>query len=260
MVETSDTSTGPEHVALFFGASRGLGAAAALAFAQRGAQVCLVARSGARLHALRAELAEQGVEAWVRECDITDLGSVHSAVAAVQETFGRLDTVIDFAAQTGPLDCATWDVSPADWSAVLSTNLSGVYHVLHSCVPHLLEHGSGRLLVVSSPFGETVTPGMGAYPASRAGSDALIHQAAAELRGTGVAAAILHPGITETEGLAEFRRARGAGAAAGAAMPPVVMAKLFVWAALQPPEQINGEVLAWSDPVVRTGALMLPPA
>lgn len=170
----------------------------------------MVARSGARLHALRAELAEQGVEAWVRECDITDLGSVHSAVAAVQETFGRLDTVIDFAAQTGPLDCATWDVSPADWSAVLSTNLSGVYHVLHSCVPHLLEHGSGRLLVVSSPFGETVTPGMGAYPASRAGSDALIHQAAAELRGTGVAAAILHPGITETEGLAEFRRARGA--------------------------------------------------
>lgn len=241
----------------------GWGRRRALAFAQRGAQVCLVARSGARLAALRSQLAEQGYDVWVRECDITDLDSVRATVAAVLETYGRLDTVIDFAAQTGPLDCATWDVPPEDWGRVVGTNLHGAFHVLHSCLPPLLERGAGRLLMVSSPFGETVTPGMGAYPASRAGSDALIHQAAAELRGSGVAAAILHPGITETEGLADFRRARGGGAApeaGGAAIPAVVMANLFVWAALQPAEHINGEVLAWSDPVVRTGAMMLPPA
>lgn len=260
MVDTTDTSAQPEHVALFFGASRGLGAATALAFAQRGAQVCLVARSGARLETVRATLAGEGHTAWVRECDVADAASVAATVAAVLETYGRLDTVIDFAAQTGPLNCATWEVSPEDWGSVLATNMTGVYNAIHACLPPMLERGTGQFLLVSSPFGDRVTPGMGAYPASRAGSHALIHQAAAELHGTGVAAAILHPGITETEGLADFRRALDAGDGFGTPLPAIVMANLFVWAAFLPAAQINGQVLEWSDPEVRTGAMMLPPA
>jgi NAD(P)-dependent dehydrogenase (short-subunit alcohol dehydrogenase family) len=230
-----------------------------MAFAERGAQVCLVARSAARLEAVRWELLARGLDAWVQVSDITDMNAVAATVDAVLAEFGRLDTVIDFAAHTGPLDCATWEVTPEDWRAVLSTNLDGVYHVLRACMPPLLQRGEGRLLLASSPFGDVVTPGMGAYPASRAGSNALFRQAAAELHGTGVAAAIVHPGITETEGLADFRRARAAGDVFANSMPSAVMANLFVWAALQPAPQINGEVLAWSDPAVRTAAMMLPP-
>lgn len=249
----------PDHVALLFGASRGIGAAAAEAFARRGAQVCLAARSEAKLSSVQSGLRIKGHEAWIKPCDITDAGQVTDCVTAVVQAFGRIDTVIDFAALTGPLDRATWELDTAEWSKVMATNLDGVFHILRASIPALERSGQGRVLLASSPFGDSVTPGLGAYAASRAASHALVRQAAAELQGTGVGAAIVHPGMTETEGLADFRAARGGATFAAQPQPVVLMANLFVWAALQAPQDINGALLSWSDPQVRNAVLALPP-
>lgn len=251
--------TPPAHVALFFGASRGIGAATAAAFARRGAQVCLVARSEAKLAGVRDNLKLRGQDAWVRACDVADAAQVADTVAAVTSEFGRVDTVIDFAALTGPLDHATWEVAPADWKSVMGTNLDGVYNIIRAAIPALQRSGQGQFLLASSPFGDTVTPGMGAYAASRAGSHALMRQLAAELQGTPVGAAIVHPGMTDTEGLADFRSARGGNTMNMRPVPAETMANLFVWAALQAPQDINGALLSWSDPQIRAEVSALPP-
>lgn len=254
------TASRPDHVALFFGASQGIGAATARAFALRGAQVCVVARDAARLQALRAAFSAQGVDLWVKEADVGQADQVSAVVAEVLARYGRLDTVIDFAAQTGPLDRPIWSLPPAEWRKVMATNLDGVFHILQAVLPTLTLQGWGTVLLASSPFGEMTTPGMGAYAASRAASHALMLQTAAEVQGSNVAAAVVFPGMTDTEGLAAFRRARG-----GAQMPspPVSvdsMANLFVWAALQPAPTINGQLLAWSDTEVRAAVAELPAA
>lgn len=255
---TNAPGRAPDHVALFFGASQGIGAAAARAFGQRGAQVCVVARDGARLDGLRQKLAAQGQDLWVRAGDVGAADQVAAAVTEVLGRYGRIDTVIDFAAQTGPLDRPIWNLPAEDWRRVMSTNLDGVFHILQAVLPVMTRQGWGTILLASSPFGEMSTPGMGAYATSRAASHALMLQTAAEVQGTNVAAAVVFPGMTETEGLAAFRRARGGSTLPMPPVPVETMANLFVWAALQPPQVINGQLLAWSDTEVRAAVAELP--
>lgn len=246
----------PDHVALIFGASRGIGAACAHAFAARGAHVCLTARDETRLGAVAASVTARGGHAWAQTADIADPASVTAAVDGAMQAFGRIDTVVDLAAVTGALDRPTWELPPEDWQAALATNLTGPFNIIRATVPGLVRQNRGSLIFASSPFGDAGQPGMGAYAASRAGANALVRQLAAELADTGVGACLAEPGITETEGLAAFRAARGgASFGTGAAVPAELMANLFVLAALQAPQDINGLTLSWADPEVR-GAVM----
>lgn len=257
---TSAPAHAPNHVALFFGASQGIGAATARAFALRGAQVCVVARDATRLATLKAAFSAQGVDLWVKAADIGVADEVAAVVSEVLARYGRLDTVIDFAAQTGPLDRPIWNLLQTEWRKVMATNLDGVFHILQAILPTMTRQGWGTVLLASSPFGEMTTPGMGAYATSRAASHALMLQTAAEVQGSNVAVAVVFPGITDTEGLSAFRRARGGAQMPGAPMPVDSMANLFVWAALQPAPTINGQLLAWSDTEVRAAVAELPAA
>lgn len=252
-------AAGPEHVALFFGASQGLGAAAARAFARRGAQLCIVARDEVRLRQLREAFRAEGLDLWTKSADVGSQSQVNEAVSDVLNQYGRIDTVIDFAALTGPLDKPIWNLKPEDWRRVMSTNLDGVFHILQAVLPIMNRQGWGKILLASSPFGEMTTPGMGAYATSRAASHALMMQTAAELQASQIGAAVIFPGMTDTEGLAAFRRARGGASLAAPAVSVDVMANLFVWAALQAAQVINGQLLAWSDADVRAAVAELPP-
>ena len=237
------------HVTLLFGASRGIGAACSRLLFGYGATVCLAARDPERLEAARRNT---GPSATAHVTDITKPDSVQATVDAVLQRHGRIDTVMNFAAETGPLDRASWEVAPQDLADVLRTNVTGTHNIIRSCLPPIQAAGRGALLFASSPYGDAPQPGFGVYGASRAAGNALVRQLAAELQGSWIGAALVYPGPAETEGLARFRSARGGAARAGRVTSAQEMAKLFVWAAMQRPWDINGAVLAWSNPMIRS--------
>ena len=240
------------HVFLLFGASRGIGAACAQALTRRGAQVCIAARDGAQLATTKDEV---GPNCWTQVTDIADAAGVEATVDAVVQKFGRVDTVINFAALTGPMDRPLWEVQPDETAAVLAANLAGPAHIARACVPRMLDQGQGALLFATSYFGDNMQAGMGAYGASRAGAHMLVHQLAAELAGSHVGAALIYPGVTATDGLKAFRQARNDALNNVQTETPDRMAALFVWAAMQAPWEINGAALSWTNPDHRAAAL-----
>lgn len=244
------------HVVLLVGASRGIGAACAHAFAGRGAQVCLVARNAEKLEAVRASLP--GAPALIQAANIVRRGDVDRAVRAVLDRFGRIDTMINLAAGTGPLQRPLWSLPPDSFAETMAVNATGPFHLTQAVVPGMLKQGRGLMLFASSPFGDFGQGGLGAYGASRAACNHLVRQLAAELQGSGVAAALVLPGVTQTEGLAAFRAQFGG----QANMPPVpaaTMANLFLWCAMQAPADLNGATIAWSDPAIRNAVLGFNP-
>ncbi len=245
-------------VALLVGAGRGIGAASARALAGLGARVHLVARSEKDIAALCEAITTAGGEAHFSAADIADETAPEACVRACVEGFGRLDVVLNFAAASGPLGRPLWQLSAEDWARTQAVNLAGPFHLARAALPVMIDQGDGRLIFASSPFGDNVTRGIGAYGASRAGLNYLCMQLANELHNSGVASCLVYPGITDTPGLKDFRAAFGQSRQAGAlglgrrpAESADTMASLFAWLCLQPAESINGYVFAWNDSNVR---------
>lgn len=125
------------QTALITGASRGIGAETARAFAAAGATLCLIARSADELKAVAAEL---GTQTLVKTCDISDYTSVSAAVDATIKTFGQLDIVINNAGAIEPISHLS-SVDPDGWDKVIDVNLKGVFYAMRAALPHMLGRG-----------------------------------------------------------------------------------------------------------------------
>jgi NAD(P)-dependent dehydrogenase (short-subunit alcohol dehydrogenase family) len=149
-------------VVVVTGASSGIGRATALALADRGAHVALLAR---RADALEEVAAQCGPRALVLPVDVTDADAVDAAARRTVEHFGRIDGWVNNAAVTmfGPL----LDVPLADFRRVLDVNLMGYVHGARSALPHLVAGGSGVLVNVSSLLGRIAQPYGAAYTMSK---------------------------------------------------------------------------------------------
>jgi NADP-dependent 3-hydroxy acid dehydrogenase YdfG len=184
------------RVVLVTGASAGIGAALAEAFAGAGADVALVARRVARLEALAEALRARGRRALAVAGDVTRDGSVEAAVARTLEAFGRLDVAVANAGfgVVGPLERLGLD----DYRRQLETNVFGVLRTVYATLP-ALRASRGTLVLVGSVSGYLATPGASAYAMSkfavRALADALRH----ELRPAGVAVVLVSPGLVASE-------------------------------------------------------------
>lgn len=185
-----------ETVALITGASRGIGRAAALAMAARGARVWACARSEEAL----ADLAGVGVQ--VRALDIRDEGAVAALFDAIKQADGRLDVLVNNASilgPTGPLEGLDVDA----WRETIDVNVNGTFIVSKLATP-LLRRGHEPVVIhLSSSVGRKGRAEWGAYSVSKFGVEALNEIMAAELAGDGVAVASLNPGGTATQMRAE---------------------------------------------------------
>jgi NAD(P)-dependent dehydrogenase (short-subunit alcohol dehydrogenase family) len=177
------------------GASRGIGAAAARVFAAAGAKVALLARSGAEVEALAAEI---GPDAMAVVCDVAEWDSVRAAVAAVLARFGRLDVWIGNAGVIEPIARLS-DADPADWARAVQINLTGVFHGMRAVLPVMKAQGGGTVITISSGAAHNALEGWSAYCASKAGAAMLTRAAHLEEGANGLRIMGLSPGTVATD-------------------------------------------------------------
>jgi len=184
-------------VALVTGGGTGIGRAAALGFARKGAQVVLAARRAAELQQVAAEVAELGGVAEVIVTDLQDPDAVVSLVERTVARFGRLDAAFNNA---GVASFSLIDQQElAEFDRVMSTNVRGVWWLLKHEVATMRAAGQGGSIVNTSSIAATGgTAGLSIYAASKAALDAMTRVLALELGGDGIRINNVSPGMTLT--------------------------------------------------------------
>jgi 2-dehydro-3-deoxy-L-rhamnonate dehydrogenase (NAD+) len=170
------------RVALVTGASRGIGVAISQRLHADGAQVVLGAR---HVDLVTQHAAALGAGALGVALDVTEPPSIDQAVRQTLATFGRLDILVNNAGILG-VTAPVWEVTDADWSAILLTNLTGVFYCCRAAVPAMLAQGYGRIVNISSIAGKEGNAQSAAYSAAKAGVIALTKSLGKETATTGV--------------------------------------------------------------------------
>jgi NAD(P)-dependent dehydrogenase (short-subunit alcohol dehydrogenase family) len=174
-------------VVLISGASSGVGRGAALELAARGARVAAISRRPGPAEAVAGEVRAGGGEFLYVQGDVADAADCDRAVAAACERFGRVDVVLNNAANPMPL-ARVDQLGDADWRGVLGPTLDGVMHLSRAALPGMRERGDGLVLTVVSIAGVHAMAGSGAYGAAKAAAIQLTKTIAVENFGTGVRA------------------------------------------------------------------------
>ncbi|MFI7697652.1 SDR family NAD(P)-dependent oxidoreductase [Nonomuraea sp. NPDC049480] len=182
--------------ALVTGASKGIGRAIALAYAEAGADVALVSRSADTLAEVGKEIEALGRRAVVIPADLTDREAAAGAVAAAIDGLGHLDIVVNNAGGSNFL-VEFKDLRLSGWDKLMRLNLDSAMVVCHAVAPHLLERGSGSVINVASAAA-LGAPFLAPYAAAKAGLVALTKTLAVEWAQAGVRVNALCPGWTAT--------------------------------------------------------------
>lgn len=180
------------------GASRGIGAAAALHFATLNANVVLIARSGDQIGALADQINAQGGKARALTCDVGNRASVEAAFATVKSHFGPVDILVNNAGVIDPIgDMAT--VDPDAWANVLDINTKAVFYTTRTVLPDMVENGGGTVINISSGAAYGALEGWSAYCTSKAAALMLTKATDKEYRARGIRAIGLSPGTVATD-------------------------------------------------------------
>jgi NAD(P)-dependent dehydrogenase (short-subunit alcohol dehydrogenase family) len=180
------------------GASRGIGRVIAVALAQAGADLALVARTAEGLADTADEVIAAGRKAVVIPADVTDQPAVAAAVAAAIDELGHVDIVINNAGGSNFM-VGFRDLRLDGWEKLMRLNLSSAVYVCHAFAPHLLDRGSGSVINVASVAGVASAPLISPYGAAKAGLVSLTKSLAVEWAPSGVRVNALCPGWTATD-------------------------------------------------------------
>lgn len=210
------------------GASRGIGAAAARAFAASGARVALLARDGDSIASLAGEI---GPAALAIPCDVSRLWEVEAAIAAATDAFGKIDIFVGNAGVIGPMAPLS-EADPDDWSRTIDINLKGVFNGMRAVLPGMAAAGAGTIITVSSGAAHGPVEGWSAYCASKAGAHMLTRSAHLEYGAKGIRVLGLSPGTVATD-MQRVIKASGVGPVAQleweAHIPPDWPAQALMW-------------------------------
>jgi 3-hydroxy acid dehydrogenase/malonic semialdehyde reductase len=182
-------------VVFITGASSGIGAATARAFALSGAHLVLAARRIERLRVLAAELS---VPAHLIALDVRDRAAVLAAVAAIPPPFAAIDVLVNNAGLSRgfePLHEGLED----DWDEMIDTNVKGLLYVTRAVLPGMVKRGHGHVINIGSVAGHDTYPRGNVYCASKAAVRALNKGMRLDLLGTGIRVSTVDPGLVPTE-------------------------------------------------------------
>lgn len=184
------------RIALITGASQGIGRACALALAAGGASVALCARNEEKLGRVAGEIQEQGGQAAAFRMDVSSEEEIKSAIKAATERFGKIDILVNNAGITH--DSLLLRMKRADWESVLQTNLTGPYLCTQAVIGSMLRQRWGRIINITSIFGQIGQVGQANYSASKAGMIGFTMAMAREVASRNITVNAVAPGYIET--------------------------------------------------------------
>src|SRR5215470_9063494 len=184
------------RVALVTGASQGIGHACALALARQGATVALAARNQQKLDELAGQITAGGGKAAAVVMDVADEEQIKTGIKAAVAQFGKIDILVNNAGVTK--DQLLMRMKRADWDAVLNTTLTSVYLCSQQVVGCMLKQRWGRIINITSVFGQMGQAGQANYAASKAGLIGLTMALARELASRNITCNAVAPGFIET--------------------------------------------------------------
>ena len=228
---------------LVTGASRGIGAATARAFAEVGASVVLVARGTDAIADLAGEIGDRALAV---PCDVTRWHEMAAAVEAARTTFGGLDTVILNAGVIEPVALLARS-DPEGWWQAVDVNLRGVYHGLRAAMPVLPD--GGTIITVSSGAAHRPVEGWSHYCAAKAGAW-MLTQSAHHEAGRRLRIMAMSPGTVATQMQREIK-ASGVGPVAALDwddhIPPEWPARALLWMCGEEADDLRGTEVSLRD-------------
>lgn len=183
--------------ALVTGAGKGIGRAVAVALAQEGVNVALLARTETQLQDVAKELEALGVKAVVLAADIADRAAVEAAVAQATEALGSIDILINNAG-IGTF-AKLVDMEPAEWEHIIQVNLMGTYYATRAVLPGMIAREAGDIINVASTAGQRGAATTSAYSASKFAVLGLTESLMQEVRKHNIRVSALTPSTVATE-------------------------------------------------------------
>src|SRR5437870_3917036 len=184
------------RVALVTGASQGIGRACALKLAAAGAAVAVAARNQNKLNELVNEITAANGKAAAFALDVCDEEQIKSAIKAAIAQFGKIDILVNNAGITR--DQLVMRMKRSDWDAVLNTNLTSAYLCTQQVISAMLRQRWGRIINITSIFGQIGQTGQANYASSKAGLIGLTMAIAREVASRNITCNAVAPGFIET--------------------------------------------------------------
>lgn len=184
------------HIAFVTGASQGIGRACALVLAEAGAAVACAARSEDKLKSVVDEISGKGGKAAAFRMDVANEEEVRAAIKAAIAEFGKVDILVNNAGITR--DTLAMRMKRADWDDVINTNLTGPFVATQAVTSSMLKQRWGRIINISSIFGQMGQVGQANYAASKAGLIGFTKAMARELASRNITVNAVAPGWIET--------------------------------------------------------------
>lgn len=220
------------------GASAGIGAACAAAFAREGARLLLAARRVSRLEEMTARLKEEGAaEVHCFALDVSDNAAVTAAIGGLPGAWKPIDVLVNNAGLSRGLD-KLYEGDIEDWDEMIDTNVKGLLYVTRAVVPGMVERGAGHVINMGSTAGEMTYPKGAVYCATKAAERAINDGLRQDVMGTPVRVTSIDPGMVETDfSLVRFRGDEERAAQVYENITPLTpedVADAIVWAATRP--------------------------